>query len=475
MSMKNLWKDDETGEIIAVDPHSRSCECAGASRALFSLRDILMLIHSPIGCQINLIWNHYFRGRLPRWCSTDLSEPEVVYGGEEKLEAAIKKADKVYRPKAIIVLSACVPELIGDDIEGVVKRAQEEVDAQVFSVRLVGFRGDHHSGYQKMTKEVIKRYARPGSEVVKKSVNLVGLMMDEYRAEGDVIELQNLLQEIGIKVNCILMGESSIEDLKRVPQAELNIVISRVDGLAIAQDLKERFGTPFIAPWPPYGVKGTSEWLREVASFFHREDEAQQIIQRQEDRTYADLGGAFFALSMIPGLPFCIAGHPTCVAGISRCLAKEFSCQPLVLMTSGGELAEDLLKSLMEDLGELPLKPTLLVDPGTWEVEKALISSMSVNRQLGLGDSYPLYMGSSTEKLMLEQHFLHNPGKMMLPFLRVSFPIYGSVEITKTPFMGYRGALHLVEEVCNEAHKLLFPRSAWKAEWILKGLGPECR
>jgi len=70
------------------------------------------------------------------WFSTNLSEMDVVNGGEEKLTAAILEAERRFRPHAIFIGNTCVPALIGDDIDNVVASLQEPGQRQADSSSL---------------------------------------------------------------------------------------------------------------------------------------------------------------------------------------------------------------------------------------------------------------------------------------------------------------------------------------------------
>ena len=53
----------------------------------------------------------------------------------------------------------------------------------------------------------------------------------------------------------------NLRHCKKIPAAQLNIVINEELGLETAKYLKERYGTPYVVAGIPYGLKGTLRWL----------------------------------------------------------------------------------------------------------------------------------------------------------------------------------------------------------------------
>jgi hypothetical protein len=57
--------------------------------------------------------------------TTDITEFDVIYGGEKRLFKAIREIIEKTDPPAVFVYQTCVTAMIGDDIEAVCKRARE--------------------------------------------------------------------------------------------------------------------------------------------------------------------------------------------------------------------------------------------------------------------------------------------------------------------------------------------------------------
>ncbi len=132
-------------------------------------RDILSITHGPIGCAFYSWLTRRNQTRPPSasdanfitYClSTDMTEEEIVFGGEKKLKAAIKEAYEIFHPKAIAMFSTCPVGLIGDDVHAVARQMKEELGINVFAFSCEGYRGvsqsaGHHIANNQLFKHVI--------------------------------------------------------------------------------------------------------------------------------------------------------------------------------------------------------------------------------------------------------------------------------------------------------------------------------
>ena len=141
-----------SNESLAGAVSQRACVYSGARVVLNPLTDALHLVHGPIGCA-SYTWD--IRGSstsgpdlYKNSFSTDMSELDIVFGGEKKLAKAIRELAERFRPPAIFVYSTCIVGIIGDDLKAVCSSAAEELDLPVIPVQSEGFRGNKNEGYK---------------------------------------------------------------------------------------------------------------------------------------------------------------------------------------------------------------------------------------------------------------------------------------------------------------------------------------
>jgi len=277
------------------------CQLNLALGIVSSFQNVVIIIHGPLGCASTNLGVAGFRKTASAlklkpstdniWIHTNLDENDVISGGIEKLREAVLYAEKEYRPDAIIVGNTCVPGIIGDDIDGLLDELGRQLVAKVVPVHCEGFKSKfvatgYDSAYHGVLRKLIEPVARYDSvlpedtqhEVERKLDNkIVNLLNVGSNSKGDEVELTRLLTALGLEVR-VLPLYSSIEDISRIGEAALNVSICATHDDYLVGHLKERFGTEYMMDTLPIGIKNTNQWLRQVASFFHLEEEVEKLI-----------------------------------------------------------------------------------------------------------------------------------------------------------------------------------------------------
>lgn len=271
------------------------CLLLPALGMLNSLPDNVVLLHGAIGCgSSSHCHNANFRvGGNQRWgqvkdglwLSTALDEADVISGGEVKLAAALREIDRNYRPKTIVVVSTCVPGITGDDVEGVVSTVQPELDALVIPVHCEGFKTKiwataYDAVYHGLARHLLDKPRREDldQEQVARTVNLMNV---SSMGRVDEVELERLLKYLGLEVN-IYPVFAKPEEMYKITEAALSISTCPTHDDYLLGYLKEKFGIPYIIKHMPIGINNTSNWLRDVAAFFHLEEQGEILIQAEE-------------------------------------------------------------------------------------------------------------------------------------------------------------------------------------------------
>ncbi len=270
-----------------------------------TLRNAVVIMHGPIGCgycstATTGTGKNFKRLRDPSssgtiWLSSNLDENDVIGGGEEKLKKAVLFADSEYRPEVIVVVSSCVPALIGDDVDGILENLQSETAAKLVACNCEGFKTKimataYDAAYNGIMKGITGPYAqwrtlteneqeRAEREYrISRTVNVfnVGSM-----SRTDELELLRLLNDIGLNVN-FLPCYAEPDDFKTSLEAALNVSVCGTHDDYYLKYLKEAFGIPYLIDTIPIGKKNVARWLHKVAEFFHLEKEADSLIAMEE-------------------------------------------------------------------------------------------------------------------------------------------------------------------------------------------------
>jgi nitrogenase molybdenum-iron protein alpha chain len=74
---------------------------------------------------------------------------------------------------------------------------------------------------------------------------------------------------------------SSLEKIRRIPQAQGSTAICKVFADEFMKDLKERYGIPYSHTIMPIGSRNTDKWLLGVAAIMGKTEEAKAFIERE--------------------------------------------------------------------------------------------------------------------------------------------------------------------------------------------------
>ncbi|HET9911590.1 MAG TPA: nitrogenase component 1 [Anaerolineales bacterium] len=420
-----------------VEP-MKPCKLLGAYATVSGIRNALPLLHSPCGCQ------YYLRACLllhdgidPVILTSDISQDNVIFGGEDKLRASILECYNAYKPNLIVVLGSCAPSLVGDDMEAVANGLKDQLQSDIIVVDSAGFAGDQTSGFRDVTLKLLEKYANDDVRVKKKVVNLIGFIPGyDYRWRQDIKSIINTLSLMGIEVNAVLGGYNSIEQMKEIGSAELNIVFSDIRGIEIANYLHQRFKTPFIRPkYLPIGMQCVSDWIDEVSHCLNIEIASKNMAKRAVDEAikqfeYIDLG---LVTTYTVDARATIVCEPYRAITLAKFLSKDIGMNiSNICATESNTETENFLMHSLEEMGICDCKVTTQVDGFT--VRKSI-------EEIKPGIVY----GSTFERASA-----YNVGASLI---RIGYPSYDETLITYRPYMGIDGIPVVMEDLCNAVIK----------------------
>ncbi|MDR1778203.1 MAG: oxalate:formate antiporter [Clostridiales Family XIII bacterium] len=296
-----------------VFSQSSFCQMGVATLIGFSIKDSVVIMHGPIGCgsqshSMDFTIRLYGaqRGKQmanARWFSTNLSEAEVVHGGEKKLRETILMADKRFRPSAIFVLMTCAPSVIGDDIDSVLDELRSETTAPLVPLHCPGFKAKVFSSAYDVVYHGIQRAGfqftpEPYVDFEPIDVNdpLYELKVKNYEYQKnhtvnlynavsigaqDEAEMRRLLEALGLNVR-FFVEFSHPDDWRTITEAALNVAMCHVHDLYFLEYLKKAFGMPYLLPTIPVGSSSTRKFVEEIAAFFGLQKEAKALLDKEE-------------------------------------------------------------------------------------------------------------------------------------------------------------------------------------------------
>ena len=287
----DLIKISEAGELRWTNrafQQAGGCVLTSGISRLATVRNGLVLNHAPIGCASGLygyreVYNNIptALGRPPvnfRWISSNLTEEDIIFGGEGKLEATIREAEERYHPEAIFIISSCASGIIGDDIEGVVRKLQTEITARLVPIHCEGFRSQvPQTAFDAFWHGILKYLV---NKPEKKQPDLINLVAPFSVTWGDRQELIRLVRRLNLRVNYV-PEFATVDELKVVGEAALTVTTCQSYGDYLQKALYEHYGVPYVRSPVPVGIEQTSLWLREIAKHTGRTELVEEVIESE--------------------------------------------------------------------------------------------------------------------------------------------------------------------------------------------------
>lgn len=272
---------------------SQCLECS-SSRALSMLvmiRDVAVINHGPIGCSADFAEFNFtnraeqIRRNLPlknvKLLSTNLQEKDMVYGGEAKLKEAIRDAYVRFRPKAIFVTASCASGIIGDDVSGITDELEKELGIPVVYVSCEGFKSQiWATGFDSAFHAIVRKIVKPPIKKKKDLINIINFWGSDV--------FTDLFARIGLRPNYIVPF-TTVDQLKRISEAAATVQVCSTLGTYLAAALEQEYGVPEVKSPPPYGLKGTDEFFRELGRLTGKKKEVEILIEKERERISEEL------------------------------------------------------------------------------------------------------------------------------------------------------------------------------------------
>ena len=410
------------------------CAFDGASITLVPITDAAHLVHGPIACSGNS-WNS--RGSLSSVSTlykmgftTDISENDIIFGGEKKLYKAVVQVINNFNPSAVFVYSTCITALIGDDLDAVCKAVVEKYKIPVIPVHSPGFVGSKNLG-NRLGGEALLQHVI-GSKEPKYTTNYDINIVGEYNIAGEMWAVTTLLEKLGIRVLGKVTGDAKYEDICFAHRAKLNVMICSKALINVASSMKEKYDIPYIEE-SFYGVDDMSRCLRNIAKFFNDAqliDRTEKIIEEEVSRMNIQLE------------PY----------------RKKLKGKRMVLYTGG--VKSWSIVSAAQDLG---MQVVATSTKKSTEEDKSRIKKL-----LGK-DGIMLEKGNPEELLRVikqtKADLLVAGGRNQYTALKAKIPFLDINQERHHPYAGYIGMVEMARELCEAVYSPIWRQVRKTAPW----------
>lgn len=417
-------------------------KCAlGAMQTVQAIDRALPILHSGPGCAQKLSESigssGYFSPNI--FPCTSINEKDVVFGGVKKLNSTIENALKVVDADLYVVLTGCIPEIVGDDTGEVITHFSHS-DRPVIYAPTAGFKGNNYKGHEQVVDAIVEQYLKKSE---KKQKGLVNIWADVPYQDlfwlGNIRELEKLVAELGLIPNTIFGYQRGIENINKIPEAEFNLLVSPWVGLSSMKKMERKLGIPYLhCKTLPIGATETSKFLREVGKFANvSQEKVEKVIQDHEDyyyyliERYADL----FLENRVINKQFTVVADAQYSLGITKFLVND-----LGLIPAKQFVVDDTPKAHKEGI----IEEFKNLNFGIQAEVSFETDGYKIHEEIKNHDyhGYPLILGGYYEKEITED--------LKGNFLNISWPVQDKV-VFDNHYVGYSGGIRLIEDIYTVA------------------------
>lgn len=414
------------------------CMPMGGVLAFKGIENSMVLVHGSQGCSTYMRLHMVGHFNEPvDIASSSLNEKGTVYGGETSLKKGLDNVGRVYQPQMIGVLTTCLAETIGEDIERISADYLKEkglIDTCIIPVPTPGYGGSQSEGYWLTVKNIVANLVQKTAKHSKVNIiipsispadireikRILNLMQVEYTLVPDISD--TLDRPYTKTYTKIPPGGTKIQDIKEMSGAVATIQF----GLTVEDDfspgkyLESQFAVPFYNLPLPIGIRNTDLFLETLQSIT-KNPVPQSLIEergRLQDCMVDSHKYNMEGKSVILGEPELVYGL------VSVCM--ENGIYPKVVATG----------SANKKFSQL-LKPDL--DKVDWEVD--ILNEADLMEIQDKSKGAKIAIGHSGGKVLTE--------KEGLPLVRVGFPINDRVGGSRILSVCYTGTINLLDRITN--------------------------
>ncbi|MBP2072401.1 nitrogenase component 1 [Thermoanaerobacterium butyriciformans] len=426
----------ETYKSVNENP-CNMCMPLGGIIAFRGIEKSMVLLHGSQGCATYMrrhIAEHYHEPIDV--ASSSLNEKGTVYGGEKNLIKALDNVIRVYNPNCIGILTTCLAETIGEDIDRIKSeyKTSRNISIPIITAPTPGYGGTHSEGFVKTSYRIVEELSTDKERHDRINVIVPNISTADLREIKRLLELMKIpyilfpdysdtldspfnfpykkIPDGGTKISDIMSMGGSIATI------EIGINYEETPG----KYLQDRFDVPLYKVPIPIGLRNTDAFLKLLKEITGNpipksiEMERGRLIDGMIDSHKYNFVGRCT-----------IFGDPEMVYSVfTTCM--ENGIHPLLIAT--GSKTQKLKELIASE--DNPLNDDItIVD----ETDFSHILKLSEEKEVNIA------IGPSDGKYLTE--------KGGIPLVRIGFPILDRVGGQRILSVGYTGTLNFLDMITN--------------------------
>jgi nitrogenase molybdenum-iron protein alpha/beta subunit len=330
------------------------------------------------------------------------------------------------------VLSACGPEIVGDDIVAVCETLQPEMKFRLVPIECAGFRGSQYDGIDIALDTILKKLVGDSGEKVPGSVCLLAPHANAnptWTADLEWVKL--VLSRLGVPVVATLTHRTPLSEIENVASAETSLLLSHDAGQKAADYLSRAFGTEQVCRGIPLpiGMTNTERWLTALGERFDAEKTVEGMVSEGERMVTATCRRKWPMARFLYRTPAAIVADATIGIPLVRFVTEEMEMTPaLVALYSSSRPVRELLEG---ELKSLHLDPAVIYGTDVYKTRKSLLEVKP-----------RVVFGSTIER--------HASVGLPVAYIVEVVRIMRQFRMINREYFGYTGILTLFECVQNE-------------------------
>ncbi|MDO8841207.1 nitrogenase component 1 [Methanocalculus sp.] len=435
-------------EVMTSDHQVRSvnedqcqmCMPLGGVIAFKGIEETMVLIHGSQGCSTYMRLSNVEHYHEPvDIASTALNEKQTIHGGEANLRKALDNVIRVYNPSVIGILTTCLTETMGEDLDLMISAYKHDRNLQgvdIIPVPTPSYSASHTEGFWSATRRIIEHYARATAET--SGINII----IPHISPADIREIKRIIDLFGIEYTLIPDYSMTMDrpfggnyqkippggtvpaDIARMPgaQATIQFGLTCPEQLSPGEFLRRKYNVPLFSLPLPIGLKNTDRFISVLSELSGRPVPEVLLLERG----WLLDGMADAHKYNAEGRPL-IYGEPELVYALCT-LCAENGATPLVVAsgTKTGNL-ETLLSPILPDACE----KTIFLEGTDFAAIDQAVEDQRVN----------VAVGHSGGRFLTERRGI--------PVLRIGFPIHDRIGGQRIRSAGYAGTLSFLDRFTN--------------------------